>query len=100
MVDDLGLRHHPPGVQEQVAEQVELRRRQLDRLATTPHLVRVLVHLQIGKLEAPRLLGLPTPPQHRMHPGDELLETERLGHVIVGTHRQAVHLCLSCVARR
>jgi hypothetical protein len=35
-----------------------------------------------------------------MHPGDELIEAERLGHIIVGTHRQAAHLGLGRVARR
>src|SRR6266511_3753020 len=59
VVDDLRLRHHAPGIQEQVAEQVELGRRELDRLAATPDLVCVLVHLQVRELQAPGLLGLP-----------------------------------------
>src|SRR6266540_6138148 len=46
VVDDLSLRHHAPGVQEQVAEQVELRPRELDRRPIAPDLVRVLVHLE------------------------------------------------------
>src|SRR5262249_48053626 len=50
VVDDLRLRHHPPRVQQQVAKQVELRRRQLDRLP------------------AAGLRGPPRPPQGRRPP--------------------------------
>ena len=37
-------------------------------------------------------------PQHRADPGDELLEAERLGHVVVAADRQAPDLVLGRVA--
>ncbi|HEY3017228.1 MAG TPA: hypothetical protein VGJ23_00210, partial [Gaiellaceae bacterium] len=68
--------------------------------ARAPDLARILVHLEIGELQPPRRLGLPAPSQDRMHPCDGLLDAERLRHVVVGTHRQAVHLGFGRVARR
>src|SRR5215469_13375585 len=70
MVEDLHLGQHAVGVAHEVPEQLELRRGQLDRLPGPPHLVAVLVELEVGELQPGRGLGGVTPgtAQHRPDP--------------------------------
>ena len=70
------------------------------RVAAAPHLVRVVVELEVGELEAgaPSPFVAAGPAQHRAHPGDELLEAERLGDVVVAADRESLHLLLGGVA--
>ena len=63
-------------------------------------LARVLVELDVLERQAARLgLGGAGAAQDRADAGDELLEAERLGHVVVAAERQAADLVLGRVAR-
>ena len=54
VVEDLRLRECPPRVEHQVAQQLVLGRRELDAGAPAPHLVRVVVELEVGEHETRR----------------------------------------------
>src|SRR5215469_9134641 len=79
-------------VPDQRGQQPELDRRQRDRRAVHPHLVRGEVHahgaLVVDVVRAAR----PRAPQQRGHPGGQLRVPERLGEVVVGAAVQAAHL--------
>src|SRR6266511_1394455 len=103
VVEDLSLRQHPPDVVHQVAQQLELGRRQLDAAAGAPHLVALFVQLQVGDPQPDR--GRRRHPcagaaEHRPDAGEHLLEAERLGDVVVAADRQPGHLVLGGVPRR
>ena len=101
MIQDLVLRQDPPGVGQQEPQEAELRGGEIDGAAPPPHLVGVLVHLEVGEGEPvgarPRPVG---PTEDRPDPGDQLLQAERLRDVIVATDRQAADLVLGRVAGR
>src|SRR3954462_13676574 len=79
MVEDLRLRQHPTLIDEHVAEQVVLGRRQRDVLAVTLHAMGVVVHSQVGATEHGAVaLRVRCPPQHRLGARHQLVETERL----------------------
>ena len=64
-------------------------------------LVRVLVELEVVEPQAPGLrLRVPGAAQDHPDARDELLEAERLGHVVVTAAGQAAQLVLGRVARR
>src|SRR5438067_13152212 len=48
VLEDLVAREYTAGVGQQVAQELVLRRRQLDEAAVAPHLTRVLVELEVG----------------------------------------------------
>jgi hypothetical protein len=52
VVQDLRLGQHPVGVEHQVAQELELGRRQLHALAGPVDLVRLLVELEVGEDQA------------------------------------------------
>ena len=92
VVQDLRLAQHPAGVGEQVAQQPELGGRELHELAGAPHLAALLVQLQVLVDQAPPgVLLAAGAAQHRAHAGHQLLEAERLDHVVVGPDREAAH---------
>ena len=63
------------------------------------HLVRALVHLDVGEAQDAVVLGLvPDAAQDGVDPGDDLGQGERLGHVVVAADGQAGHLVLDGVA--
>src|SRR5262249_52812851 len=99
VVEDLHLREHPVRVPHEVPQQLELGRGQLDLLAAPPHLVAVLVQFQVGELQPRRRLAAIAAgaPQHRPDPGDDLLQAERLGDVVVAAEGQAADLVLGGV---
>ena len=72
-----------PGCSGELAEQVELDRRQVDLLAVTPHGAVGEVDLQVADPDG-RVAVLAPSPQHRAHPGEQLLAAEGLGDVVVG----------------
>src|SRR2546423_7929173 len=91
--EDLARIHH------EELEQRELGARELDRIAVAPHLTRPRVELQVG--EAKNLVGaVGGPAQQRADPGDELLQGERLRHVVVGARIEPGHPVLDLVAGR
>jgi hypothetical protein len=63
--------------------------------------VAVLVELEVGELQPGRGLGgiAPGPAQDGPDPGDDLLQAERLGHVVVAAQGQAPDLVLHRVPR-
>ena len=101
VIEDLCLGHDPAGVCEQVVQQVELRGGQVDPLATAAHLTRVLVELEIRETQDGLVwLRAAGAAQHGAYPGDQLLEAERLAHVVVGAQGEAVYAVLGrCRAR-
>src|SRR5262245_2559683 len=86
-LEQLVSREHDPAMVEQLPEQVELLRRQLDLRVADLHLTAAGVD---DELAVPQLGGLGLPPlrrrapQDRLDPGDELARIERLRHVVVG----------------
>ncbi len=80
------MRQHPARVAHQVAQQLELGRGQLDRVAAAGHLVAVLVQREVAddqhRVVVRRRDGA-APAQQAAQPGDDLLEAERLGDVVV-----------------
>ena len=99
VIEDLRLGQHPALVDEQVAEQVVLRRRQRDLDAAPRDLVGVVVHLEVAARNTVRsLAALPGAPQHGRRAGHQLLEAERLLEVVVAAEREPAHLVLGGVA--
>ena len=83
-IEEPVARVHDAGALEEVGEEVELLRRQLDRLVADRHLAALDVDDDVGELDAVvarRRLGAT---KDRLHAGDELARRERLGDVVVG----------------
>src|SRR5699024_9279283 len=92
VVQDLGLGDHAAGVQHQVPQQLELGGGQLDVHVPAVHLVGVLVQAQVAHHQRALHRGLRPAvgaTQHRPDPRDDLLETERLGDVVVAADGEA-----------
>ena len=92
--------HQPPAVRRQDAQQVELDRGQVHRLAV--HLDRVSGQIELEPVGADHRLGHAGvgAAQRRLQPRDELARPERLGHVVVGAGRQRAHLLVLLADRR
>ncbi len=79
------LRQHPTRVPHEVTQQLELRRGQRDLVLAAPDFATVLVEREVT--DAQHGLGGhrcdTRPAQQRAQPGHDLLEAERLGHVVV-----------------
>src|SRR5206468_3637344 len=84
-IEDLRLRQHPLGVAHQEAQQLELGRGQVDLRTCTSYLVAVLVELEVADGEHRSGVGAAGtgPSQQSAQPGDQLLQGERLGDVVV-----------------
>src|SRR5438093_2553343 len=86
-LEQLVARQHEAAVVEQLPEQVELLRRQLDLLLDDPHLASAGVDRELPVLDdgalalAPRGRG---PPEDRLHTRDELAWVEWLRQIVVG----------------
>ena len=84
VVEDLGAAEHAAGVLHQVAEKRVLLGGQLDGAGAAGDLAGVGVEDEVGDLE-PRMVPLQlAPPQQRLDAGNELVEREWLGEVVVG----------------
>jgi hypothetical protein len=96
VVQDLHLGQHPVGVAHEVTEQLELGGGELDLLAGPPHLVALLVQLQVGEGQPRGRLGplAAGAPEHGADPGEQLFETERLGDVVVAAGGEPAELIL------
>src|SRR5690348_10801577 len=51
VVEELSAREHPPGIEQEVTEQAEFGRRELDQVAGAPHLVGVLIECEVRELQ-------------------------------------------------
>src|SRR5690606_23166917 len=78
---------------EQELGEAELPRRQLDLLVAHPGTPRTQIECHVAHLQLELLPGPPIAQTH-LHPRQELLEAERLGHVVVGTSLEARHRVL------
>src|SRR5918997_4598971 len=92
---DLGAREGLPRTPHEERQNLELRRRQVQRLPVAAHRVAVRVELQRPEPHhtVPVLAFLPPEPaQDRLDPGQQLLGVEGLGYVVVGPELQPDHL--------
>src|SRR5215207_1647351 len=90
-VEDLLAGQREAGALGEVAQQVELLRRELDGLARDAHLAPAGVDRHRTQLHDLGRGAAVDAPQHRFHPGDELGGRERLRHVVVAAELQAEH---------
>src|SRR5918998_5110477 len=92
---DLGTREGLPRTPHKERQDLELRRRQVQRLPVAAHRVAVRVELQRPEPHHPvPALALlpPEPTQDRLDPRQQLLGVERLGYVVVGPELEPDHL--------
>jgi len=93
VVQELRPGQHPPRIEHQVAQQPELRRRQIDQVTPAADLVAVLIKLDVREREHLPVRRTGTgAAQHGTDPGRQLLQPERLGHVVIAAEGQARHL--------
>src|ERR1700733_16071952 len=86
VIEQLRARKYSPRIEEQVAQEPVLCGRQLDRAPVPRHLARVLVELEVREGQpAGTLVEGAAAPQDVAQPGNEFLEAERLGDVIIPT---------------
>ena len=101
-LEQLVARQHEPAVVEQLPEQVELLRRELDLLAVDLHLAPAGVDLElaVGYLARLQLAALgDAAAQDRLDARDELARVERLRQVVVGADLEPDDLVHVFVAR-
>ncbi len=73
-------------------------RDELDDLPAAPHLAAPGVEGQVRDLEHRRRDRLGAPPQ-RLHPGEQLLQGERLGDVVIGAHLERLYFEIDGILR-
>jgi hypothetical protein len=96
----LQLREHAARVEHEVAQQVELGRRQLDRRLAAEHLVALLVEDEVGEAEDAARRRAARPAQDRLRARHDFRQAERLRDVVVAARLQRLHLVLQSVLRR
>jgi hypothetical protein len=102
-LEKLVARQHEAAVVQQLPEQVELLRRELDLLVADVHLAAAGVNDQVAvsELSALALLaGGRSPSEDRLHARDELARVERLREVVVGADLEPDDLVHVLVAGR
>src|ERR1700722_2101659 len=98
VVEYLRLRQDVPGIEHEVAQQVELGRRELDVDAPSSDLMRRLVELEVGEAEHTVIVRTePGATQDGLHPGDHFGQRERFGDVVVPADRQTRQLVVQRV---
>ena len=101
LVEDLVAGEDAPAVLDQVLEQVELAARALLRRAVDDELLAREVDLQVPLLELVDLAhDRLAPPEHGLDARGELLDRERLRHVVVGPELEPEHLVALVALRR
>src|SRR5215217_3350127 len=83
--------HYPAGVPHEILQHGVLLGRELDPLPTPPDLPSLTVQLQVTHLQH-RRADLFGPAAQSLHPREQLLEGEWLGHIVVRTGAQRLHL--------
>lgn len=87
---ELVARHGAARALDQVRQDIELVARQLDRRVAAVDRPGVEIDLELGPAHhAPGRAG--RDPEPGLHPRDQLIEEERLGHVVDGAQREAAH---------
>src|SRR5690606_38363976 len=91
---------HAAGVEHEVPQQLELGGGELELDAGAVHLVAVLVELEVAHAHDGVVVRLASggASQHGADAGDDLLEAERFGDVVVSADGQALDLVLGVVA--
>ena len=101
MIQNLRLREHTPLVIHQITQQLVFGGTQIDRLSGTGHIMRILIDLQIRDADNRIILNLLLgTAQNGTDSRNDLLKTERLGHIVVTPHGQTHDLVLSIIASR
>src|SRR3984957_11823439 len=93
----MGPRQQLAPVQRELPQQRELGRREVHLLAPQPHHLARQVDLDLADLDhrrrgLDRPLGRPGPAERGQDAREQLLDAERLGHVVVGAHVERGHL--------
>src|SRR5699024_4313460 len=100
VVEDLRLGKYPTGIEHEVAQQGELGGGELDELTPTANLVGVVIEAQVSHAQDGILAAAPArPAQHRADAGDDLVEAEGFGDVVVAAHREPGDLVGGVIAR-
>ena len=89
MGEDRGLGDDAAGVAQQVFEQRELPRAELDRLRAALDLAGQEIERQVAGRQTRRFRGAGRAPDERLHAGEQLGEGERLGQVVVAAGLEA-----------
>src|SRR5690606_26010132 len=101
LVEDAGAAEHLAGRGEQQLEELVFLGRQLDRVAVEEHLHRLAIDANVANFDNRRRLvrepARATP--QRLKPGEQFLEVERLGQVVVGSAAQALDLVSGVIER-
>ena len=100
MIEDLRLRQHPVRVQHEVAQQLEFGRAELDLLRADGDLVGVLVHRELARADDGFLVVVHRAAEDRLQAGNDLVEAEGLGDVVVAADCQSGDLVLGVILRR
>src|ERR1039457_2397905 len=99
VVKERGAGEHPAGVEHEVAQQPELGRRQLDQAPTAADLVGFLVEREVRERQDRLGRGGAGGGQRGGAPGGQLLQPERLGHVVVAADGEPGDLVVLGVLR-
>jgi hypothetical protein len=95
-VQELPLAEQPAGVAQQHLQQVPLGRRQPDarvpRRPVAGYALGGQVHRQVTERDARLLLRRRAAPHGSAHPGEQLIDPERLGHVVVRARVEGLDL--------
>lgn len=102
MIKDLRLGEDPVGVEHEVTQQLELGGAGLDDSAAAAHLMGIFVEFEVGEVQRGVAVfgGAPGAAEHGPDAGDDLVEAERFGDVVVPADRQALDLVVDAVAGR
>src|SRR5437899_7538068 len=99
VVEDLCTGHHASAVDQQVPQQPELSRRQLDLFVAVPNLVGFDVHDDVLERDAACSVDrAQRTAEHRLDSEPKLFKAERLGDVVVAASREAGPNTLRVVA--
>jgi hypothetical protein len=85
--EQLMLRENQAALADEIGEEAQLGRGQLERRAGARRQAGLLVHHDVAGFD--RRAEAACPPQHGTHPGEQLLEGERLDQVVVGAEFEA-----------
>ena len=99
MLEQHGPRHHPAGVAQQILQQAELARLQVDRPALPGHRPLQQVHLEIAHPQHGLRGGHGRAAAERVHAGRQLGEGEGLHEIVVAAGIEAGHAIVEAAER-
>src|SRR3954452_14655705 len=75
-----------PGMRQKIFEELELFRREVQRLAFSHYLAATKIHFHVAEHVAIAILrAIVSSPQYRLYPRQQLANGEWLSHIVVGT---------------